>query len=422
MHNIFLIARREYLEQVRGKAFRMTTILVPAAFVVVFGIMYLANRNAGGPKHLVIASTDAVLADAVREQIASKKDAQAGGSTATNQVEVLAPVKPEDRAALVERVRTKAIDGFLWIETAPGKEPTAQYDSQSSGDMIVGAELESALNRAVVRERLSTTGIKPGDVDALLKRIDIETKQVSKDGKEVKSNAMTSFFKGYLMAIILLMTTMIYGLNVARSVIQEKTSRIFEVMLAIAKPGDMLAGKLIGTGLVGLTQIAIWAAVGGAAAGSALAGPILSGALAIHFSWVEAVIFPLYFVLGYLLNAAMFAGLAATCETEQELQMYTPLAAVPTWISFGLLMFVVNNPNSVLSVAASLFPATAPIIMMFRMGALMPPAWQFAASIAIMILSIWGTLWFSSRLYRVGILMYGKRATLPEIMRWVRYS
>jgi ABC-2 type transport system permease protein len=193
-------------------------------------------------------------------------------------------------------------------------------------------------------------------------------------------------------------------------------------MLSIATSGDMLAGKLIGTGLVGLTQIAIWAAVGAAAAGSALAGPILSGALSIHFSWIEAVIFPLYFVLGYLLNAAMFAGLAATCETEQELQMYTPLAAVPTWISFGLLMFVVNNPNSAISVAASLFPATAPIIMMFRMGAQMPPAWQFAASIALMLLSIWGTLWISSRLYRVGILMYGKRATLPEIVRWLRYS
>jgi ABC-2 type transport system permease protein len=161
---------------------------------------------------------------------------------------------------------------------------------------------------------------------------------------------------------------------------------------------------------------------GAAVAGSALAGPILSGSLSIHFSWVEGVFFAIYFVLGYLLNAAFFAGLAATCETEQELQMYTPLAALPTWISFGLIMIVVNNPNSALSIAASLFPATAPVIMMLRMGAQMPPVWQFAASIGIMLVSIWGVLWFSSRLYRVGILMYGKRATLPEIFRWLRYS
>ena len=419
MRNLLLIAKREYLEQIRGKAFRLSTILVPLALVVVFGISFLANKGSGGNKHLVIASSDAALAESIRAQMVNKsndQDAQA------NAVDVLAPAKAEDRAALVEKVRTKAIDGFLWIETTPGKEPTALYESQSSGEIVINAKLESALNRAIVRERLATTGIKLGDVDALLKKIEIETKQVGKDGKEHKSNVVNSFFKGYLMGIMLMMTTMIYGLNVARSIIQEKTSRIFEVMLSIAEPGDMLAGKLIGVGAVGLTQIAIWVVAGGAIAGSALAAPILTGAVSVHFSWIEGVVFPLYFVLGFLLNASLFAGLAATCETEQELQMYTPLMAIPTWISFGMIMLVVNNPNSTLSIAASLFPATAPIIMMLRMGSQTPPFWQFAASIAIMLVSIWGTLWFSSRLYRIGILMYGKRATLPEIFRWLRYS
>lgn len=102
--------------------------------------------------------------------------------------------------------------------------------------------------------------------------------------------------------------------------------------------------------------------------------------------------------------------------------MYTPLAAIPIWLGFGMIALVINNPNSALAIAASLFPATAPIVMILRMGSEMPPAWQFAASIAIMILSILGILWVSTRLYRVGILMYGKRATLPEIVRWIRYS
>jgi ABC-2 type transport system permease protein len=419
MHNIILIARREYLEQVRGKAFRITTILVPVGLLVFLGFTVMMGKSVSGSKHLVIASSDAVLAGDIRAQMISDND---GKTAQADQVEVLAPIKLEDRAALVEQVRTKQIDGFLWIDAGAGKEPEALYESLSSGDMITQGRLSAALNRGLVKERLTASGIKLGDVDSLLKKTELEAKQISKEGKEVKSNAVTSFFKGYLMALLLMMTTMIYGLNVARSVIQEKTSRIFEVMLAIAKPTDMLAGKLIGTGLVGLTQIAIWAVAGSALAGSALAGPILSGNLSIHFSWIEGVFFALYFVLGYLLNAALFAGLAATCETEQELQMYTPLAALPTWISFALIMVVVNNPNSALSIAASLFPATAPVIMMLRMGAQMPPIWQFAASIGIMLVSIWGVLWFSSRLYRVGILMYGKRATLPEIVRWLRYS
>ena len=415
MSNMLLIAKREYLEQIRGRAFRLSTVLVPFLFVVIVGIMYLSGRGADSSKHVVIASSDALLAADMRTQLLTRKEAKFV-------VDVIAPATPEDRAALVQQVKAKAINGFLWIETAAGREPAATYVSTSSGDFITDARLGSALNRALVRERLAANGVQAGNVDALLKNVEIETRQVSKEGMEVKSNAMTSFYKGYLMAFLLSMTTVVYGLNVARSIIQEKTSRIFEVMLAIAKPGDMLAGKLIGVGAVGLTQIAIWTIAATAIAGSALAAPILSGTLSIHFSWVEGVLFPVYFVLGYLLYAALFAGLAATCETEQELQMYTPLAALPVWLSFALIVMVVNNPDSLLSIAASLFPATAPIIMMLRMGSQMPPVWQFVASIAIMILSIWGVLWFSTRLYRVGILMYGKRATLPEILRWLRYS
>ncbi len=260
------------------------------------------------------------------------------------------------------------------------------------------------------------------DIDALLKDVSIDTLQVDQKGNEVKSSGFGSYFKGYFMALLLSMTTMIYGMNVARSIIQEKTSRIFEVMLSIAQPADLLGGKLIGVGAVGLTQIGIWVVVGAALASSALATPLISGQLAVHFSWVEGILFPVYFILGYLLYASLFAGLAASCETEQELQMYTPLAALPIWLSFSLIWLVINDPNSIWSIAASLFPATAPIIMMLRMGSQTPPAWQFAVSIAIMVVSIYAVLWVSSRLYRVGILMYGKRATLPELLRWLRYS
>ena len=328
---------------------------------------------------------------------------------------------PGDRSQLINRVRTGGIDGFLWVEVSPDQPPTAIYESQSSGDFITDELLSTALNRALVRRRLTASGIQAGNIDALLKDVDIDTRQIDKQGRELKSNAMSSFWKGYVMAFLLSMTTMIYGMNVARSIIQEKTSRIFEVMLATAKPSDLLAGKLIGVGAVGLTQIAIWFVAAAAIAG-AFTAQILSAKLSLHFSWSEGVFFAIYFLLGYLLYASLFAGLAASCETEQELQMYTPLAALPIWLSFALIVLVVNNPDSALSVAASLFPATAPIIMMLRMGSEFPPAWQIEASIAIMLLSIWAVLWVSSRLYRVGILMYGKRATIPELLRWLRYS
>jgi len=172
------------------------------------------------------------------------------------------------------------------------------YTSQSSGDFITSARMESAVDDALVKARLTGTGVQQVEADALIKGVTIETFEIKKDGRVVKSNAQASFYKGYVMAFLLSMTTIIYGLNVARSIIQEKTSRIFEVMLAISEPGELLAGKLIGVGAVGLTQILIWVVAGGVMLVSPFAAAILSGNLAIHFSWVEAVLFPTYFVLG----------------------------------------------------------------------------------------------------------------------------
>lgn len=321
MRNLMLVARREYLEQIRGRAFRVTTILIPLLFGMVIFIIMMTSRGLASGKHVVVTSTDVALAGEIGDQLAHDES--------NSRVQVEAPVSPGDRAALVDRVRTGKIDGFLWVDAGPGKMPTAVYESQSSGDLITQEQLSAAVNRALVRGRLTTSGIQAGVIDGLLKDVDVDTLQINKRGKELRSNALSSFWKGYVMAFLLSTTTMIYGMNVARSIIQEKTSRIFEVMLATARPSDLLWGKLIGVGTVGLTQIAIWLAVGGAVAG-AFAGQIFTAKLSLHFSWEEGILFPVYFVLGYLLYASLFAGLAASCETEQELQMYTPLAVCPS--------------------------------------------------------------------------------------------
>ena len=415
MRNIWLVAKREYLEQVRGRAFKMTTFGVPALFAAIFGIGYLSSLGLGSGKHLAVVSSDPVLAAEIKGQIVGDKDAKA-------KVDVISPGTSADRDALIDRVRSKQIDGFLWVDTPQGQLPTATYTSQSSGDFMTGGRLHDAVNHALLDARLIGGGMQRDSANKLVDGVHIQTYQVKKDRSVVKSNAAASFYKGYIMAILLSMTTMIYGMNVARSIIQEKTSRIFEVMLAIAKPTDMLAGKLIGVGAVGLTQIGIWLIAGAVIIGTPMAASVLSGDYSVHVSATEAILFPVYFVLGYLLYSSLFAGLAASCETEQELQMYMPLAAAPTWISFALIMLVINDSNSFWSVTASFFPPTAPIIMFLRMSSQIPPMWQFAVSIGLLLISIVLVLWASAKLYRVGILMYGKRATLPELVRWMRYS
>jgi ABC-2 type transport system permease protein len=416
MRNMWLVARREFLEQIRGKAFRISTFGLPVLFAIIVGVIYGASAGAGGTsRRLVIASSNAPLANAIRAQLE-------GGVMGRHNVMVVAPSTPEQRAALINQVRSRTIDGLLVVATPPDASPIASYFSGSSGDFVTLSRLKNAVDKGILDEHLLGAGMSDTAIVAVLKGIPIATYRVKGNGLPVASDAQASFWKGYVMALLLSLTTMMYGLNVARSIIQEKTSRIFEVMLATVKPTDMLAGKLIGVGAVGLVQIVIWLVAGALVAGMPFAAAMMTGKFALHFTWIEGVLFPLYFLLGYLLYSSLFAGLAATCETEQELQMYMPLAAVPTWLSLGLIFVIINNSNSPWAIAGSLFPPTAPVVMFLRMASEMPPAWQFGVSIGLMVVSIWATLWFASRLYRVGILMYGKRATIPELIRWLRYS
>ena len=415
MRNMLLIAKREFLEQIRGKAFRITTVGLPVLFAVIVGIGYVSSLGIAAIPHLVIASSNPPLANEVRAQLMR-------GADRNGRVDIVAPATPDQRAALIDQVRTRKIDGLLIIATPQGGPPIATYFSAAAGDFITIARLRRAVDDGLVDERLLGAGMSSSAANNLLNGISITAYQVKQEGAPVVSNAEASFWKGYVMAILLALTTMVYGLNVARSIIQEKTSRIFEVMLATVKPGDMLAGKLIGVGSVGLVQVFIWLVAGVAILATPFATAMLTGQFAIHFTWFEGILFPLYFLLGYLFYSSLFAGLASTCETEQELQMYMPLAAVPTWLSFALIVVIINDSNSIWAVLGSLFPPTAPIVMFLRMASEVPPLWQFAVSIGLLVVSIWATLWLSSRLYRVGILMYGKRATLPELLRWLRYS
>jgi ABC-2 type transport system permease protein len=415
MRNILLIAKREYLEQIHGRAFIFSTILVPLLIVALLGWSSYTNRNANAGKHIAIASDSAPLANAIRRLMLDDKNAN-------NIVDVFAPATDQDRASLLKRVQSKAIDGMLTINTSSAGAITTTYTSLASGDFVNLSGVRSALNHAVANQRLLASGVKQADIDASLKSVSIDTLQLNKDGRIAKTKGASPFFKALIMALLLSMPIMLYGLDMARAIIEEKTSRIFEVMLSVARADDLLAGKMVGVGAVGLTQIAIWMIAAMLFMGSALAATALTGDFAIHFSWMEGLLFPVYFVLGFALFSAMFSGLAATCETSQDLQKFMPLAIIPLYLSMGLLPVLLKDPNSVWAVGAMLFPLTAPYIVLPRMGMAAVPLWQLAASIGLLILSIWGVLWLSSRLYRVGILMYGKRATLPELLRWLRYS
>ncbi len=417
MRNMLLVARREYLEQIRGRAFRISTVLVPALILFLLGVSSFTGRKLAAGRHIAIAADNPSLAADIRADLLNDKGAH-------YTIDTIAPFTAQDRADLQARLESKSIDGLLIISNSASATPVVTYESQSSADLLDTSRLTQAINAGFLNLRLAQQGISTTQVHTLVQSVPLETLQVSSGGKTGKSQGMAPFYASMLMTFLMTMPILLYGMDMARSVIEEKSSRIFEVMLAVTRPEDLLAGKLLGVGAVGLTQIAIWLVAAVLLSGSALAGPLITGQMKIHFSVLEAVLFPIYFILGFFLYSAFFSGLAATCETAQDLQMYITLAVIPTWTSFAILPFLLNNPNSPWVVAASLFPPTAPLVMVPRIGMLSAPyPWgQLALSLALMVFSIWAVIWFASRLYRVGILMYGKRATLPELLRWLRYS
>jgi ABC-2 type transport system permease protein len=209
-----------------------------------------------------------------------------------------------------------------------------------------------------------------------------------------------------------------YGMNVARSIIEEKTSRVFEVLLATIRPTEMLAGKVIGVGAVGLSQIGIWIALATAAA---LLSPI-GQELHILPTAPQAALFVVFFLLGFLLYSSIAAALGAMTNSEQELQQMQIFLMLPLIVSSLVIFNVITSPDGAISKGFSFFPFTTPLIMYTRVIVGKPGAWAVAGSILELMVTIAIVLWLASRIYRVGILMYGKKPNLPEILRWLKYS
>ncbi len=407
--NVFLIARREYLERVRAKSFLVMTVLIPALMsAVIFGLV-LINRNTGSAQHIAVITPDPQFARDLRLEMA---DAHGLNMPA---VDVYSPAEPGLRARLDAEMKAKGskLDGYLVVTpTSSGPRPTFDWVPKVQSDVITRGRVADAARNALTREQLFRSGIATAQVDTLLKPVDL----ASANGKS--SGAGAAVASAYGMYFLMYFVILFYGMNVARSIIEEKTSRIFEVLLATIRPSEMLAGKVIGVGAVGLTQVAIWLVL----AVGALELQLVGQDVRVLPSPGQAALFVVFFLLGYLLYSSVAAALGAMTNSEQELQQMQIFLMLPLIVSSLVIFNVITNPDGALSKGFSFFPFTAPLIMYTRVIVGKPGALPVGGSILGLAATIAVVLWLASRIYRVGILMYGKKPNLPEILRWVRYS
>ncbi len=410
LKNVLLVARREYLERVRAKSFIVMTVLIPLLMGGALGAMYLMNRNLGSAQHLAVITNQPAFAADLQTELAD--------SHGLNKPVVEAyPLHEEGiREHLDGELKSKGshLDGYL-IEipgAGPAARPSFEWVPKVQSDVITRSRVADAVRGALTREKLITSGMSPSEITALLAPIDLSA------GNQKNDHAGAAVASAWGMYFLMYFVILFYGMNVARSIIEEKTSRVFEVLLATVRPSEMLAGKVIGVGSVGLTQVGIWIVV----ATVALKSQAFGQDLHILPSAGQTALFVLFFVLGYTLYSSIASALGAMTNSEQELQQLQIFLMLPLIFSSLIIFNVITNPDGPIAQVFSFVPFTAPLIMYTRVIVGKPDALAVTLSLAGLVVTIAIVLWLASRIYRVGILMYGKKPNLPEIMRWLRYS
>lgn len=430
MHRILAIAKREYLTRVRSKAFMAGTLTIPLAMAVwVMAPGYFASKSAGVREVAVLdQSGDPELFAALQTRLAqTERDAraEARGKPLTElfrleHVPVLAQVDLDALCRDQERLRGRGGRERALLVLRPdvlaGGAP--EYHGLTLSDPAI-TDFGRAVGAALVERQLVRQGVDPGTIRHVVAAPRMTRARLSTAGGVGGEGAEDV---ALVMLVTMYLVTFLYGMWVMRGVASDKRSRVVEILLTAAKPVELMAGKLLGIGAVGLSQCAVWV-VGGALL--SLQGVAFAGLFGLRLPHVTAAMlgyFVLFFILGYGVFATLYAlaGAASTNTDEaQQVQMpLTMLAVVPMMVFFVIL----RDPGGTPAVVLSLVPFFAPTLMLLRLAIADPPAWQVATSILLMLATMVVSLWATAKIFRAGILMSGKRQTLAELVRWLRYA
>jgi ABC-2 type transport system permease protein len=442
------VLKREYLQAVRKKSFIIITLLMPALMGGLFFIPSMIAMKGLGEKQIVVVDGTGRLQVALEQdekpkEVESLVDLDPKIQKMAEQSQKSVPMgnlrvryvsaegaDPRDTAQpyldrMTQKSKENPIDGVLVIPTSvfESSDTKMTYFSRSSTDLMAQERLGRRINDEIQRSRLTERGIDGDQIDSLLRRVRVDAIQLTRGGEEKKGGEL-NFLIGFLFAALLLVPSLVYGVEVMRGVVQEKTDRVVEVLISSLTPMQLLSGKILGLALVGLTQLSVWLLMG------ALLGGYSAGitAMATDFNIMQFlrpavfVYFIVFFVLAYLIYVCFYAIAGAICNSEKEAQQFVSPVIFILMIPWFLMMPIIMNPDSSLSVGLSLFPLFAPITMFARILVSEPAAWQIAAAIGLSIATIYFLFWITAKIFRVGILSYGKRPTIPEIWKWMKVA
>ncbi len=426
MNKMMVIARSEFMTRVRSRWFILTTLLGPIALIGFFVVVALVSINSleTGEQEIAVVDNSGVLLSRLEH----------------DQITFTRATEPPD--SLRQHVLRGDIDGFLVIPDDVSNGEEIVWYSDSGGGSLMNGDLRGTLRSAVRALRVDEQEVDPVVYDAITADVPISSVQLTQDGDE-RGNVGAYAVIGGIMGFLLYMAMLIYGSVVMQGVMQEKQNRVVEIMVSSLRPSELLMGKVLGIGAMGLVQMTFWAIL--IAGGTLLSGVIVGlvvdpvsvqlpasasnqevlAAMDFQIPALDPIVFVLfvvYFLGGYLLYATLFAAIGSSVEQQQDAQGIMLPVMLPIILSIMFMQTVIEKPDSTLAVVLSLIPFTSPIPMVVRVAMIDVPVWELTASLALMVLFIYGAIWMAGRIYRVGILSYGKKPTLRDLARWVRQA
>jgi ABC-2 type transport system permease protein len=451
MNKISVIIKREYVTRVRKKSFIIMTILAPILMAAIFIVPTAIMMNQDGEFKKIAVIED--NSDLFKNVIKNTKDAE---------FVYLENVKLTD---LQKTFESAGYYGILYISPELVNVPNAvQLISKQQPPIGLLQHIESSLKKEIERQKLQSYKIE--NLDEIMKNIEtdvnVQTKKIDETGAVKGTSTGIAMALAYLFGFLMYMLVFLFGAQVMRGVIEEKTSRVVEVIISSVKPIQLMMGKIIGIALVGLTQFLIWILLTAGIAfvvqttllsktqmteitqanpqnvmsldkqtAAATQNAAISPELA-EFSkmfdnaksqpWGRIIFcFVFYFITGYLLYASIFAAIGSAVDNETETQQFMLPVTIPIILALMVAMGTMQNPESSLSLWCSMIPLTSPIVMMARIPFGVPD-WQLAVSMSLMVVTFLAFVWMAAKVYRTGILMYGKKTSWKEMWKWLRYN
>ncbi len=428
---VFDIISFEYMTKLRSKGFIISTLLGPLMLVVFFGVIALVTLISEDSTERKIAIVD--------------KSGRIGQKVVQNEPDKYF-ISDQSVDSLYSKVLREELDGYLVIDKDFVENGKADVYSLGGGGIGFISSVNASIGGILRNERLIEAGIAPEVIAKVDKRPDISTHKITEKGTE---NDYAGFYAviGYVLGFVIYIMMLIYGASVMRGVIEEKANRIIEVMASSVRPFELMMGKVVGIGLLGLTQLTFWLILGAvlfwlkgdiislfaspnvqmaATMGGATGGPdqeFLATVASLPAPSIGLVLsFVFYFLTGYFVYATLFAAIGSAVDQESDAQQLQLPVTLPIIIPMLFIQYIMSNPESTLSIILSLFPFFSPILMIVRIAATEVPLWEIALSVVLMIGTFFLCIMFAAKVYRIGILMYGRKPQLKDLIKWIRIS